>query len=148
LSGDALPGRTARWARRSEILWALALLFTPALSAQVTAPPPPAGMFRQYAPGLLARINYQADTAGAYRVAIWDLLVGPGKRMAGPVSLPGGAVLEVRSGTGRVEIDGVARELRGGVTFVVHQGSRFALANGQDETALALRATVIGARAP
>jgi mannose-6-phosphate isomerase-like protein (cupin superfamily) len=100
-------------------------------------------MFRQFAPGLLARVNYQADTAGAYRVALWDFLVGPGKRMEAPVALPGGGVFEVRSGTGRIEIDGIARDLRGGATFVVHQGSRFALSNGRDDIALALRVTLI-----
>ena len=154
MSGDAARGSAAGRARRSGILWALAPLLclvpalTPALSAQVTAQAPPPGMFHQYAPGLLARINYQVDTAGAYRVAIWDLLVGPGKRMDSTATLPGGAVFEVRSGTGRIEIDGVARELKGGAAFVVHQGSRFALANGQADAALALRVTVIGARKP
>jgi hypothetical protein len=31
---------------------------------------------------------------------------------------------------------------------VVHEGSRFALSNGQDDAALALRVTLIAARAP
>ena len=122
-------------------------LATP-LSAQARAPARRDVMFRQFAPGLLARVNYQADTAGAYRVALWDLLVGPGKRMEAPVALPGGGVFEVRSGTGRIEIDGVARDLRGGATFVVHQGSRFALSNSRDDAALAIRVTLIAPASP
>jgi hypothetical protein len=106
------------------------------------------GFFHQYAPGLLARVNYQSDSTGPYRVAIWDLLVGPGKRMETPLSLPGGAVFEVRSGTGRIELDGTARELRAGSTFAVHQGTRFVLINAQKEVPLALRVSLIAAGRP
>ncbi len=124
-----------------------ALCLASPLAAQARAPVPAQrdGMFRQFAPGLLARINYQADSAGPYRIAIWDLLVGPGQRMTAPATLPGGAVLEVRTGTGRIEIDGAVRELRGGGAFVVHQGSRFVITNGREDAALAIRVTLIAA---
>ena len=129
----------------------LALLLVAPLAGQAVAPTTaPArrdGFFRQYAPGLLARVNYQADSTGRYRIELWDLLVGPGKASE-PVKLPGGAVVEVRSGRGRAVIDGQAREIAGGVTFVVHQGSSLALTNGRDDLALALRLTLISVRTP
>ena len=84
---------------------------------------------------------------GPYRIALWDLLVGPGMASE-PVKMPGGAVVEVRSGTGRAVIDGQAREISGGVTFVVHEGSSLALSNGRDDLALALRVTLISVGAP
>jgi hypothetical protein len=120
----------------------------PAAQPPVTQPPTQAeGMFRQYAPGLLARVNYQADAPGQYRVALWDLLVGPGKT-ADAVKLPGAAVVEVRSGSGRAVIDSKARDITGGATFAVDEGSSLALANGSSELALALRVTLISARTP
>jgi hypothetical protein len=126
----------------------LALLLVVPLTGQavapVVAPSQHPGFFRQYAPGLLARVNYEAPPGGRHRVALWDLLVGPGKA-SDPVKLPGGAVVEVRSGSGRAVIDGQAREIAGGATFVVHQGSSLALANGRDDLALALRVTLISA---
>jgi hypothetical protein len=122
----------------------LALSQTSQPHGQVTTPPPVQrdGTFRQYGPGLLARVNYQTDSPSGYRIELWDLLVGPAKTSE-PVKLPGGAVVEVRSGSGRALVDGQAREITGGATFVVHQGSSLALTNSRDDLALALRATVI-----
>jgi hypothetical protein len=129
--------------RRLIILVGIGLALRP-LEGQRVAPPPPQrdGMFRQYAPGLLARVNYQAEVAGRYRAALWDLLVGPGKTSE-PVKLPGGAVIEVRSGSGRAVIDSQARQISGGTTFIVDEGSSLALANGNNDLALALRVTLI-----
>ena len=127
---------------------AWSLVWIAPLAAQARPDTTRDGLFHQYAPGLLARVNYQADSTGSLRVAIWDLLVGPGKRMAAPVTLPGGAVFEVRSGAGRIDLDGVAQEIRGGAAFAVHQGTRFALTNGSTEAALALRVTLISAGGP
>ena len=137
-------------ARRSIIVVfvALAVSLASALDGQqpVIAPADQTGMFRQYAPGLLARVNYQADAEGRWRVAIWDLLVGPG-RTSDAVKLPGGAVVEVRAGSGRAIVDGNPREIAGGVTFAVDEGSSLTLANGNTEVALALRVTLITAGA-
>jgi hypothetical protein len=129
------------------VLLALVVALTPALDGQQPAvQPDQTGMFRQYAPGLLARVNYQSDAEGRWRVAIWDLLVGPGKT-SDAVRLPGGAVIEVRGGSGRAIIDGKPREISGGTTFAVDEGSSLALANGSTELALALRVTLIAAGA-
>lgn len=128
---------------------ASSVLLVCSVHAQAPTPPPAQrdGLFHQYAPGLLARVNYEADSTGRYRIALWDLLVGPGKA-SDPVRLPGGAVVEVRSGRGRATIDGQARDITGGATFVVHQGSTLALTNGRDDLALSLRVTLISARVP
>ncbi len=129
---------------------AVMLQLVHAIQGQQPVTPAPARreeMFRQYAPGLLARVNYEADATGRYRVALWDLLVGPGKTSE-PANLPGGAVVEVRSGNGRAVIDGNAREITGGSTFVVNEGSSLALANGSADLALALRVTLISFGAP
>lgn len=124
---------------------ALVVALTPALDGQQpVAQPDQTGMFRQYAPGLLARVNYQSDATGRWRVAIWDLLVGPGKT-SDAVRLPGGAVIEVRAGAGRAVVDGKPREISGGMTFAVDEGSSLALANGSSDAALALRVTLIAA---
>jgi len=53
----------------------------------------------------------------------------------------------VRTGTGRIEIDGAGQELRGGAAFVVHEGSRFAITNARQDAALAIRVTLIAATA-
>lgn len=128
----------------------LLVLGAPLLGQDAGSGPGPAqkdGFFRQYVPGLLARTNYEAPSTGRYRIALWDLLVGPGKTSQ-PVKLPGGAVIEVRSGAGRATIDGQAREISGGATFAVDQGSSLALANTRDDLGLALRVTLISVRAP
>src|SRR5258706_11595748 len=44
--------------------------------------------YQEFAPGLLAQTVYVADAGGPYRVEIWDLLVGPGKK-SGAAKLPG-----------------------------------------------------------
>src|SRR5262245_22441390 len=113
------------------------LAHAPQLQGQAVSPLPDQrdGFFHQYGPGLLARINYQADSADGYRIALWDLLVGPGKSSE-PVKLPGGSVVEVRSGSGRALIDGQAQRITSGATFVVHEGSSLALANDRDDLAL------------
>lgn len=130
------------------IVMGLTLAVVPALQGQVLPTRPQGdGIFRQYAPGLLARVNYQAESTGRYRIALWDLLVGPGKSSE-PVKLPGGAVVEVRSGSGRAVIDGQAQEISGGAIFVVNQGSSLALTNGRDDLAFALRVTLISAESP
>jgi hypothetical protein len=98
--------------------------------------------FKQFAPGLLARTVYTAQGSALYRVEMWDLLVGPGRKTAS-VSLPGGAVLEIRSGAGRVIIDGQPRDVRMGSTLAINEGSQFSINNGQEDRPLSIRAIVI-----
>ena len=113
-------------------------------AAQSQTPP----MYRQLVPGLLVRTRFVADSVGAPRVELWDLLVGPGRR-SGAATLPGGAVLEVRGGSGRVSVGRQPpRELRSGATLEVPEGASFTLENGRTDLGLTIRATVIAARRP
>ncbi len=137
---------------RSATRYALvALLAT--LAAGAVAPPvlaqatdsTPASQFRQFAPGILARTAYVVTASGPYRVELWDLLVGPGRQSEAEM-LKGGAVFEVRAGSGRIELDGKSQELRPGMTFAVPQGVRFAIHNRRDDLGISIRAVVVAAR--
>jgi len=128
--------RHARW-----LLLGAALALASPLEAQRTTKPP-ASTFHQYATGLLARTTYAADSTGPYRVEIWDLVVGPGMRSA-PAALPGGAVFEVRAGSGQIEIERKRQELAQGAAVAVAQGVHFSLVNGRKDLQLAIRAVVI-----
>jgi hypothetical protein len=128
--------RLAQW-----LLLGAPLVLALPLEAQRLAKPP-ASTFHQYATGLLARTTYAADSTGPYRVEIWDLVVGPGMRSA-TTALPGGAVFEVRTGSGRIEIERNRQELRQGETLAVAQGAPFSLVNGRNDLQLAIRAVVI-----
>ena len=152
--------RGARTTARPPLFAALALVaaaiavVAPRAGAQSAAAPgqrqvqpaQPAPPFRQLAPGLLARTRFVADSAGSPRVELWDLLVGPGRR-SGPASLPGGAVLEVRGGSGRISVGGrQARELRPGATLAIPEGASFTIVNARTDLGLSIRATIITAR--
>jgi hypothetical protein len=101
--------------------------------------------FEQYAPGLLARTVYVAEGSGPFRVEVWDLLVGPAKRTE-PASLPGGAILEIRSGVGLVAVDQKASDVRPGSMVRVDEGSRLVIENRDKDQGLSIRAIVIAAR--
>jgi hypothetical protein len=104
--------------------------------------PAPRDAYRPYAPGLLARTVYLAGKAGRVEVELWDLLVGPGKK-TGLVSLPGAAVLDVRSGGGAVAVGGKTVELRMGATLAIDEGQGFTLENRVPDGALTIRAIVV-----
>ena len=106
--------------------------------------PRPIPMYEQYAEGLLARTIYVSE-GGPQRVEIWDLLVGPGRRTA-PFRLPGGAVLETRSGQGNVTVSGKQYRVTTGTPFTADEGSEIVLVNGNSDIGLYVRAIVITAR--
>lgn len=115
---------------------------------QTVQEPPSLGrppMFQQYVDGLLARTVYVSEDDGPVRVEIWDLLVGPGRRTV-PFQLPGGAVLEIRSGTGTAMVSGKEQRIRLGTSVRADDGSQIVLINADSETLLAVRAIVIAAR--
>lgn len=87
----------------------------------------PANPFTSVAPGLLARTVYSADSGAGYRVDVRDLLVGPGQKAS--ASLPGAAVIEIRSGAGVMTMAGQSRELRTGSTLSLPEGQAFAIEN-------------------
>jgi hypothetical protein len=78
-------------------------------------------------------------------VELWDLLVGPGKRSAA-ARLPGGAVFEIRAGSGRIILDGAERAIRPGETFPVAEGTSFVLVNSRTDLGLTIRAVIVSAR--
>lgn len=98
--------------------------------------------YQQLVPGLLARARFVADATADRRVELWDLLVGPGMRSAA-ATLPGGAVLEVRGGSGRIIIGGREQELRAGATLPIPDGTTFQVVNARNDLGLSIRATVI-----
>src|SRR5229473_5249580 len=120
--GDATLRGERRMTRSSgshrATILALVVFALAAQPAWAPARQEPRGILRQYAPGLLVRTSYVAESSAAYRVEIWDLVVGPGKTSAA-VKLPGGAVLEVRAGSGTVVIQGKRREFRPGAVFTI-----------------------------
>lgn len=87
----------------------------------------PANPFTSITPGLFARTVYSADSGAGYRVEVRDLLVGPGQKASG--SLPGAAVLEIRSGAGTMTVAGRTQELRTGSTLSLPDGQAFAIQN-------------------
>jgi hypothetical protein len=142
----AVPRRLVPWLVLGAGLIAVlaVLLATGPARAQVTAPPD--ASLKQVAPGLLGRPIYTAEApAAAYRVQVWELLVGPGRRSE-PTTFPGALVLEVRSGSGAITIDDKRQDVKIGTTLAVHDGSRFAIENTDKEAALSLRGVVISAQ--
>lgn len=104
---------------------------------------PPLRPYQTLVPGLLGRPVFQAaDPAGYHQVEIWALLVGPGQR-TDEASLPGDAVLLVRSGRGILRIGDRASDLRLGTSAAVNAGVRFRIDNSDDEQAISFRVVVI-----
>src|SRR5215470_8153837 len=104
----------------------------------------PAHPYRQLVPGILSRKIFDAPGSAEYAVEALDLLIAPGQR-ASNVALPGGAVLEVRSGSGVVTSGGKRQDVKTGSTFAVSQGASFEVEN-TDDMPLTFRAVVITAR--
>jgi quercetin dioxygenase-like cupin family protein len=99
--------------------------------------------YRQFAPGLLVRSVY--STRDRVAVDIWDVMVGPGKS-SDTFTLPGAAVLEVKTGAGTLEHSGERSELRLGSTLAVPANSKFRLSNASKDQALVLRAIIVKPR--
>lgn len=150
------PHRRSRSAARRAFLCGAVALLLGICAADAAAqpgpgagkPPPGRDTFHQYAEGLLVRPVFASDSAGAYRVEVWDLLVGPGMRSA-EVRLPGGAVCEVRAGSGVLRREG-GRDLQlaPGATFTLSEGARFVVANGRDDLGLSIHAVIVSRREP
>jgi quercetin dioxygenase-like cupin family protein len=98
--------------------------------------------YRQYAPGLLVRTAYKSEQAGGLTVELWDMLVGPGKKSA-TASLPGGAVVQIRSGKGAVTVSGKTQDGKTGTSFPIPEGESFQVENGSAEEGLIMRVIVV-----
>jgi mannose-6-phosphate isomerase-like protein (cupin superfamily) len=99
--------------------------------------------YELYGPGLLARPAFQAaDQKGRYRIEIWGLLIGPGKK-TDTTTLPGDSILMVRSGRGMVSIDGKNQELTLGGAYQVRQNHQFQIENFDRDSPISIRAVII-----
>ena len=99
--------------------------------------------YTQLASGLLTRTLYEAPSGEGYRVEVRELLVGPGQH-TDRVTLPGAAILEVRSGSGILTVSDKPQELRLGATFSLAEAEAFAIENTA-EVPLALRVHLVQA---
>ena len=124
---------------RHIVAFVLTTALITAAIAQET-PSPTERAFRQYAEGLLIREVY--TTRDRVTVDIWDLMVGPGKSSA-PATLPGAAILEVRSGAGTLEQTGKRDALRLGTVLSLPPQTEFRLSNASRTQALVLRAVIV-----
>jgi len=105
----------------------------------------PTNPYRQLAPGLLSRKIFDAPAAAAdAAVEVLDLLIAPGQG-ATDVRLLGGAVFEVRAGSGVLTTGGKRQDVKTGSTFAVPQGTSFTVEN-TGELPITLRVFVITAR--
>lgn len=105
----------------------------------------PLNPYRLLTAGLLVRTRFVADRSALHAVEIWDVMVGPARRSE-KARLPGAAILEVRSGTGVLSSGGEPRTLRAGAVVSVDEATEFTLANGDKESPLILRATIVRGR--
>jgi|SRR5579864_1269159 len=96
--------------------------------------------FSQYQPkepysqlnaGIMTRTLFEAATSNGYRVEVRDLLIGPRQRTE-RISLPGGAVFEIRSGSGILTANGKRQELSPGSTLSLSEGQAFSIDNSSD----------------
>lgn len=104
----------------------------------------PMSPYGQLAPGVLSRKVFATSDAANHAVETLDLLIAPGQR-ASDVSLPGGAVFEVRAGHGMVATGGKKQDVKTGSTFAVSQGAAFTLEN-TGNVPMTIRVFVITAR--
>lgn len=104
----------------------------------------PAGaVMRQHTPGLMARTLFVSESPGSrHRVETWEMLVGPGKKSE-PAMLPGAAVLEIASGTGRIAIAGKSQEVKTGDVVAANEGDSLAFEAQSPGSGLLIRATVV-----
>jgi hypothetical protein len=94
--------------------------------------------------GLLVRTIFQTDGPQGTRIRIQDFLVAPGQTTVN-VSLPGAAVVEVRSGNGSIVVRERREEITSGRTVSISEGESFAIENNTP-LPIALRVYLFSAR--
>jgi hypothetical protein len=107
-----------------------------ALSCQQTAPdttrpaPQKPETYRQLAEGVMASSEpvFATDSLAHYRVRVLNLVLGPNQN-APRVPLEGAAIMELRSGTVAVSINGKTTRQEVGATWFVPDGAKLALKN-------------------
>lgn len=91
----------------------------------------PAMPFSKFANGLATRTLFQVSDGAGTQVEVRDLLIGP-RQKTESTSLPGAAVLEIRSGEGTIRIDERLLELTPGSTHSVPEKAAFVIENKSD----------------
>ena len=94
-------------------------------------------MFREMVPGLLGRTRFETDL-GDTRIKIIDLLVGP-EKTSQPMSLTGGALLDVQGGEAALIVDGKARQVKPGDVVSLAQNQTIAIDNRRAKRPLVAR---------
>lgn len=91
--------------------------------------------------GVLARTIFQAGGAPGTRIEVRDWKLPAGKQTT-PITVPGAAFLEVRSGSGTLQAGGQRQELQLGAIVPVSQDQSFTIANS-GQFALTIRVYVV-----
>jgi hypothetical protein len=81
--------------------------------------------------GILYRKLFESAGPAGLNIEVRDLLVGP-RQQTSEVTLPGAAVCEMRSGSGTLTSDHHTQDLGYGATFMLPEGSTFAISNKSD----------------
>jgi hypothetical protein len=98
--------------------------------------------YQQLVAGLLVRTRFVTDAGPNRRIEVWDLLIGPGMR-SDATQLAGGAVIEVRGGSGQIVMGDQSQELRPGATLAIPDRTSVQFVNGRNDLGLAIRATLV-----
>jgi hypothetical protein len=91
----------------------------------------PAKPFSKFVDGLATRTLFQTSDETGTQVEVRDLLIGP-RQKTESASLPGGAVLEIRSGDGTIQIGEKQQELKPGATLSVPERAAVTIENKSD----------------
>jgi|HubBroStandDraft_6_1064221.scaffolds.fasta_scaffold1522947_1 quercetin dioxygenase-like cupin family protein len=91
--------------------------------------------------GVFARTIFQADAAAGTRIEVRDWKLPPGKQTT-PITLPGAAFIEVRSGSGTLQAGDQKQELQLGAIVPVSHNQSFTIANSSQFT-MAMRVYVV-----
>jgi hypothetical protein len=100
-----------------------------------------AGTFREIVPGLLGRTRFQTDADGN-RIEIIDLLVGP-EKTSEPMSLSGGALLDVQGGEAALIVDGKTRRVKPGDVVSLAQNQTITIDNRRSPRSLVARLVLL-----
>jgi hypothetical protein len=104
----------------------------------------PANPFSPAGDNLFTRTVFAADGPPGYRLEVRELIVTAHKRTEA-ISLPGGALFEVRYGSGALDEGGKRREIKAGSTFLITEGETVTMEN-TSELPLVARVYLVKAR--
>jgi hypothetical protein len=99
--------------------------------------------YTKYAAGLYTRrVSQTVGPSKDYGIEEWGLLVGPGQN-TDTVTLPGAAVLVVRTGTATLIIDGQKQQVRLGSSVLIAEKQRFSIMNADKERPVSIKAVIV-----